>query len=196
MLRRGMATCVLVLCCAPGAVIADETRHYQIGISAEVLPIGELVLEVPGLSFTGDLETAFGISASFEYVVPPAFAIGFAPRFIFGIKGEDGTDSAQQLDLRARARVQTQVSRTTGFYAFVAPGYSILFVPDWPREVDRPAGFVLGFGGGVALTVGARGFVSFELGYQLGFQKVSEMGESADVKTNFFHLGFGGGTRF
>lgn len=34
------------------------------------------------------------------------------------------------------------------------------------------------------------------MGYQLGFQKITESGVTATAKTDFFHLGFGIGSYF
>jgi hypothetical protein len=190
------ALCLSVCAAAAHAQPAPE-RRTQLGVAFEILPLGKLTLEAADvISASADTAVAFGVAPAVDFALAPVFSIGLAPRFLFRVRGEGGDESATQLDLRARALLHPRLSPAVRLQAYVAPGYSILYIPDWPDELDRPAGLVLAFGGGLTYDVSQEAFLSFDVGYQLGFQKVSEMGESVDVKTRFLHLGLGAGARF
>ena len=171
-------------------------KKLQAGIGLELLPIGELKFEYNGDSETTDTEMAFGIAPFLDYAVGPNISLGVAPRLLFNVKGEDGDEAAKQLDLRVRLLGRFPASPKMRIYGYVAPGYSILFIPDWPDEVDRPAGLVLALAGGAAYDLGPTTFATFELGYQLGWQGGEEDGDSVELSDNFLHFGVGVGTRF
>lgn len=64
-----------------------------------------------------------------------------------------------------------------------------------PREVDgrkfHPHGLIAGFGGGVTYTMSSRLLVTFELGYQLGYQGTLAYGRDVTYQDDLLHLAFG-----
>lgn len=167
----------------------------QAGAGFEILPLGELSFAVDGDSTTADTATAFGLTPFLDYAPVPFFSVGLAPRFLLNVKGKEGDASAKQLDLRVRAMVRLPVARTVRLFGYAAPGYSIIFPPDWPDGVSRPKGFILAFAGGAAFDFSPQGFVSFEIGYQLGWQSLTESGIDFDLSDNYLHLGAAVGAR-
>jgi hypothetical protein len=195
-----LATCLLMTAAPTAAVAAPG------GLSAaaviEVVPSGEFRFEANGEEEdSADLETAYGIGAQFDYWVTEQISIGFAPRYILNIipENEEG-DSATQIDLAVRAQYNHVVDPQMTGFAFVAPGYSIVKLPEEAEGFDDPAGLVLGFGVGGRYALDEKLFLQGELGYQLGYQgtEVSFGGESIDVTfaTNLLHLGVGVGSHF
>jgi len=164
----------------------------KLGGAVQLLPVGSITAAAGGDSETTDADTAVGLSGFVEFGLGPNLSIGLAPRLLLNVKGESGTESAEQLDLAVRLVAGTAVGTgNTRVYGFIAPGYSVLFIPDWPDGISNPAGLILGFGGGLAFKVQPGLELTTEIGYQLGFQSVTEMGETLDLTTKFLHLGFG-----
>jgi hypothetical protein len=175
----------LSLFVALGSARADRLR---IGGSFSIHPVGQIKAGV-GDTDTVDTETAFSLGGALEYQLHPNFAIGVAPRLILNLKAEDSTESAKEFDLALRLVGGAPVAQNIQIYGFGAPGYSMLFPADWPEELDNPAGFIFGLGGGVGFDINPQFRLAGELGYQFGSQQVSEDGVTLDVNTSFFHLG-------
>jgi hypothetical protein len=165
------------------------------GAQIDLLPVGTLTLDEAdeGTAF------AYGIGASIDYAITPMISIGFAPRYIANVitdNAQDDADAAAELDLRLRVKAQFPVAPALNAYGFLAPGYSIIMLPDDFEGVDDPAGLVVGFGGGVTYDVAPSFFVNGELGYQIGFQSTSFAGNDVDFTSDYLHIGLGAGTRF
>jgi hypothetical protein len=183
---------------AQEASVATEApaKKMRVGAQLELVPAGSLETNVLGRSQSTDTAFAYGIGGSLDYDLTPMISIGVAPRLVFNLKGDaDGAEAAKELDLRARAMLHLPVAEKLTAYGFVAPGYSVIFLPA-DATADNPTGFALGFGAGAAYDVAPNLFVSAELGYQLGFQSVAAGDRTIDLKSNLFSLSFGGGARF
>lgn len=188
---NGLA-CSLALLATLALAAPAAAQSFGVGGGVELVPVGELHVEDDSGSLTVDTETAFALAGRAEFAVNPNFAVAFAPRLVLNLKGEDGTESAKQLDLNVRFVGGAPVGGgTTRLYGYAAPGYSLIFLPDWPDELSNPAGFVLGFGGGAGFRVAPQVEVTAEIGYQLGFQEVSEAGQTVEVSSNLLHVGAG-----
>ena len=172
---------------APLASVRAE--RVRLGGTVSVLPLGQAHVEGEGLSESEDTATAVGIGGIVEVQLLTNLAIGFAPRLLLNVKGEDGTESGKELDLALRVIGNVPVGRMVQLYGFAAPGYSIIYIPDWPDELSNPAGFIFGFGGGVGFDLNPRFRLAVELGYQLGAQRVTEQGETVDLEISYLHLG-------
>jgi hypothetical protein len=186
---------------APAAAVeqaAQPAKKLSLGAQLELLPGGSVEFGAGGQSQTFDLETAFGLSAVFGVDITPNISIGAAPRVIFGIKGDDSEGNTsgsafKELDLRGRAAVHGEIAPAVSLYGFVEPGYSWITNPDKDGSIP---GVVIAFGAGATYDVSSALFLSGELGYQIGFQGEDLQGQHIDEKFDFFHLGFGAGTRF
>ena len=172
---------------------AAHAGGIKIGAQAQILPAGSELTgeELDGDEFSVDAEPAFGVVGTFDYAVHPNIDIGLAPRIVIGLKGEDDDDSATQFDLAARVTGHAQVAPKVDVFGFVAPGYSILSMPDWPDDVDSPSGLVLGLGAGAGYAVTPKLSIVGEVGYQLGFQGFSVGDRDITAQTDLLHLGVG-----
>lgn len=111
---------------------------------------------------------------------------------VLGLKGE-GMDSATQFDLRARARLGTLVSDGSGAHVYASAGASWIVVPgDAPTSI----GAIVGFGAAVGHPVDRSVFITFELGYQFGFQNATldELNRDIELSSRLFHIGLGIGS--
>jgi hypothetical protein len=183
-----------------GLGVAETTtpQKGRLGVQLELVPTGTLKVKGTGVDQTYTAAFTAGIGGTFDYDVTPNLSIGLAPRFIFGVINKDapsGADSSSELDLRARFTAHFPVNPKVAVYGFAAPGYSVILQPN-DSPVDNPSGFVLGLGGGLTVDVAPNLYLAGELGYQLGFQSVTYMGQSADVTTDLMSISVGGGARF
>jgi hypothetical protein len=184
----------LLLAAPAGPALAD---HVRVGGTVSILPVGQIHAAAEGFgSDSADTATAVGLGGMVEIQLATNVAVGFAPRLLLNVKGEDGDESAQELDLAVRLIGNAPVGGVTQLYGFVAPGYSILFIPEWPDEVGNPAGFIFGLGGGAAFDLNPQFRLGCELGYQLGWQQVTEQGATLELQTDFLHLGMTAMARF
>jgi hypothetical protein len=192
-----------------GAAAADETQptvttnpsvgttsRMRLGITLAPMPVGTFKVEALGVSQSADTKFAFGIVPTFDYNINEYFFAGLAPQIILNVIPKDAMGSAgKELDLRARVGGNAKIADTIRLFGYLAPGYSIIMIPDKMSGESNPAGFVLGFAGGAIFDLTSQLFANAEVGYQVGFQSISYMGVSADTKTNYLHIGLGIGVR-
>jgi hypothetical protein len=166
-------------------VAASEAGAFRLGGHASLLPVGKFRVSAGGDSFSESTSVAFGVGGSVQYQINNSIGLDFAPRFLFNVKGQDGTTSAEQLDLVARVLIGASVGEGGArAYGFAGPGYSIIFLPN-EAELDDPKGLLLALGGGFLYPVNPELWFVGELGYQIGQQKVREGGQSATIATNY-----------
>ena len=161
----------------------------------QLVPVGTLAFEAGNVDDSESTEIAYGFGGQVDYWVNDNISVGFAPRVLLNIKPDGESDSASQIDLAARVQYNAPVNEQVKAFGFVAPGYSILSLPDAAGDLS-PKGFILGFGGGVRYGLDEKLFVQGEAGYTLGFQGGTEQGTDYTFKTNLLHLGVGVGSAF
>jgi hypothetical protein len=183
------------------AVSADtslgEPSKARIGVVLSPMPSGTLKVEAAGFAGDTDAKFAFGVMPTFDFSLNQFLFVGVAPQYIFNVNGDDfDGDAASELDLRARIGGIAKVADTVRVFGYLAPGYSILMLPDDGfGNVDDPKGFVLGFAGGAAFDLAPSTYLSAEVGYQVGYQSTEVLNNDVDFKTNYLHLGVGLGFR-
>ncbi len=177
---------------------STASAGVEVGAQLQLLPMGELSTEVGNQTFETDADPTFGIAANVGYAITPNISVGFAPRLILNIKGEDSdedSDAATQLDLAARITGKLPVAPKLDLFAHVSPGYSLLFVDNLPDEASQPGGFGIAVGGGVGYKVTPTLSITGELGYSAAFLSSTTetpIGDvDANLDTSFFHLGVG-----
>lgn len=146
-------------------------------------------------TLTGDLSFAFGVRAFFDYLITPNFFIGVGPTYTFNVVAKEqrpGATARQELDLLVRMGAGAPVSDSLQLYGYLSPGYSLFFNSG---SGDAPEGFVLGINAGGMYTVNQLFFLNGEVGYQLGFQKVTIMTTDVDFSVQFLQIALGGGVR-
>ncbi len=185
---------------APAPVAAIEApaaaaKQGTFGLQLDLIPTGKLTARDGSRTDSADAATTFGVSAVLDFDVTPNFSLGVAPRLVLGVKPDAAKDSANELDLRARAALHTAISPTAQGYAFLEPGYSMIFLPTGAK-IDNPSGFVLALGAGASFDVSPDVFLAAEIGYQFGFQGSTFQGRDIDFSSDLLHIGIGGGTRF
>lgn len=204
-MSKSLATTFVVAGLAAVALAPATASARPGGISAaaslHLLPAGTFKVDIPG--FGSDSEStkfAYGLAGNIDYQVNDAIAISFAPRYILNVittSADDGDDPASELDLMVRGAYGKAVNPKLTAYGFVGLGYSVIMPPSSASDnAESSKGLALGLGGGVRHDLSGALFLQGELGYQLGFQKISEGGETATVATNYLHLGIGIGSHF
>jgi hypothetical protein len=176
-----------------------ETSTMRLGVSLAPMPTGTLKGKIGAGAETSESSAfAFAIAPTFDFSFSQFFFAGLAPQYILNVKGKDDDKAGSELDLRVRVGGNAKVADTLMLYGYLAPGYSIVMLPDpeaGGAKLDNPAGFVLGFAAGAMLDFTPELFGTGELGYQVGYQKTTFAGMDVDVKTNFLHIGIGLGYR-
>ena len=167
-----------------GAAATADDSKMRLGVVLVPMPIGSL--KSPGGSV--DSAVAFAVMPVFDYLVLPNLFVGVAPSYAFNVKAKDGGgDASSQIDLLLRVGGGLPLNEKLQLYGYAAPGYSIVR----PPEGDSAKGLVLGLHAGAMFDIATKLFLSGEVGYQLGFQKVSDV----DLKTNYLQIGLGIGKR-
>jgi Outer membrane protein beta-barrel domain len=188
-MTKRFLVCSLVGLFLAAPVASARAERVRLGGTVSLLPIGQAQLQAEGVSETADTATAFGLGGVVEVQLLTNLAVGFAPRLLLNVKGEEDTESAKELDLAVRVIGNLPVGGSVQLYGFAAPGYSIIYIPDLPDEITNPAGFIFGFGAGVGFDLNPRFRLATEIGYQLGGQQVSVEDETLDVEISYLHLG-------
>src|SRR4029077_4933938 len=117
-----------------------------------------------------DTSFAFAVMPVFDYLVLPNFFVGIAPSYAFNVKPKDATgDAGKELDIMLRLGGGLPVAEKIGVYGYAAPGYSVVS----PPQGDSYKGLILGLHAGGMMDIASNLFVNAELGYHLGFQKLT-----------------------
>jgi hypothetical protein len=156
----------------------------------ELVPVGTLHTNENMQPLEADISTAFGVSANVEAILPPYIAIGVNPGVVLGLKSGAAMASATQLDLRARMRVGHVAPEGFGEYGYVTAGGSWILEPN---DGETSAGFSFGVGAGVTRRVDRLSFVTFEIGFQAGFQNATVRDTDVELSSRLFHVGIGFG---
>lgn len=172
---------------------ADRTApHGAISAQFELIPSGSLSTNITGMSQSVDIAATYGISGSLDYFVAPFLALGATPGVVLNLKGENGTSTATQLDLRGRLSMGSFASDALAVHGYLTIGASWIYLPDNVTS----SGATLGFGLAVNYPLGKSGFLTLDVGYQLGSQSVTVPGSTVevDVASDLLHLGIGIGS--
>lgn len=177
----------------------ENARRTSAGVVLQFNPVGKVKASVGNLNLSADTEPSFAIAPFIDHRVHPNFQLGFSPRFTFNIKGEDSDgESAEQLDLMARATALIPAGTSADFYVMLAGGYSVLLLDDSDTNdgFDNPSGFIVDIGTGARIDLNPSLFAVLGVGYQIGFQDETVAGLDVDFTTRFLHLDAGLGGRF
>jgi hypothetical protein len=174
---------------------AATSAHADVGVQAQILPSVDGQTDDESYS----LGTGFAVAAQLGVRVAPNLSVAFAPRLVFGMKPEDSDDEWSQADLAVRLTGHVPLgSEKNEVFGYVAPGYSMIFLPDVRYRgitIDDPSGVVLGIGAGAAFEIWPTLSLVGDVGYSWGFHSTtaSYQGEStdADLRTDILHVGLG-----
>jgi len=175
---------------APAAepAAAASASKMRVGLNLVPMPVGSL----KGSGTSVDLKFAFGVLPFFDYSLTPNFFIGIEPQYTFNVKPKSATgDAGKELDILLRVGGGAPVADKIQIYGYLSPGYSVVY----PPTGSNASGLALGVHAGGMMDLSPTMFLNAELGYQLGFQKVSVGGTDFDTKFNYFQIGLGGGIR-
>lgn len=182
-----------------GVTASASAAHAgaELGAEAIIAPSGEITVENDDVgSASGDSAVAYGVGGLLDFAITPNISVGFAPRYLFNIKGDgvdEDSDAASQLDLAVRVTGRAPLGSGAELFVYGAPGYSFIFLPDNElfEDIDSPQGLVVGAGGGARFRLGQGLALVGEVGYTWGFQNTTIFDQDVDVKTNLLHVGVG-----
>jgi hypothetical protein len=185
---------------APAAVWTPPEKRRPIDLSLAFLPmgIGKLTAPFGSNEVTGGASFAYGVSLAVGYKVIAGLSLGLAPQAIFHVQYKVypsqlmNPGAAAEYDLMARVAYTLPIVETIGLYAEVLPGYSIISLPG----ASPAKGLVVAAGAGLVMDMTDRVFANVAVGYQVGFQTVSQMGMSVDNNSRYLRVALGGGVRF
>jgi hypothetical protein len=184
-----------------GPSSGQPTRRLELGASVLPMAFGRIGGGQQALLPSADAALAYGVGVSLSYRIVSGLSVGLAPQVLFNVKYADSPDSsATEYDLMAKVAYAHVVSPRLTVYGELLPGYSVISLPSHLANVEgsslsNPKGLVLGFGAGTAMEVADKFFVTLGLGYQLGFQSGSVVGNDFDFKTRFLRIALGGGVK-
>jgi len=179
----------LVTSASSGSIAPSSSQLTIVaGALFELAPVTSVEGAVNNISVTRDAATAYGISGNVEALISPFVALGLSPGLMFGLRSATAVASDTQFDLRARMRVGKLVDDGFLPYAYGTVGVSWIF---GPNNEPTAVGAVLGAGIGLSHQVEHDVFVTFELGYQHGFQGATVNDTDVDAGSRLFHLGLG-----
>ena len=139
-----------------------------------------------------NIDAAYALAATADYQLNNLISLRAMPRYIMHLKASESMDSSSAYDLRVGATVGKDVMPKIRAYGLAALGYSsISFASPGGGSNQSASGatFMIGAGGTYALSPKMRLYA--EAAYELGFQSISEGGQTADYKVKFLDFGAG-----
>src|SRR6185503_9848624 len=140
----------------PAPPAPNRKPSVRIGGEVALLPLGKLTVASGADKESFDPVVTVGVGGVLQIPLNDIFTIDFAPRIVFNVKSKDDTDSATELDLRARLTAGGYVAPNARLYAALEPGYSFVFTPiDPPAGVDMStvSGLTFGLAAGAVFRV-------------------------------------------
>lgn len=205
-LREGQARVIAGLAPTPAAAsaapspVAEAARPTapsfgptRLGFAIDLVPDGSLRRSGNGPDMSTDLAATSALGLFLDVPVWRGIQIGASPRVVLKVRGNAATDSAYEIDLRARVTSCRPVSPRASVCLRFSPGYAILALPsvDLPNEASSPAGLTLDFAVGSQVALLPDLSLVFDGGYQLGFLDTSVAGVGVHYRLDFLHLGVG-----
>jgi hypothetical protein len=169
-----------------------ETSPLRLSITVAPMPAGTMKASVGTLKVEGDSAFALGLVPAVDLALGQFVYVGFAPQYIFNVKGKNDKDAGSELDLRLRVGGNAKVADTIMVFGYAAPGYGIVMPGG---ESENAKGLVVGFAAGAMLALTPALYLSGEVGYQVGYQSAKVANVDVDFKTNYMHVGVGLGLR-
>lgn len=185
-------------------------RKLQLALTFLPMSMGKFKSVYGGMAESLDAAFAPGGALSVSYEVVRGLSIGIAPQVLFNVKPKEDpitTDPAASTEFDGLVRIAYAypLIDTIALYGAALPGFSFIK----PAKGDPATGFVMAFELGAMMDLGDRAFVSLAGGYQWGFQKRTDTSDftddmgvthttmvTTDVKTNYYRVALGVGTRF
>ncbi len=177
---------------APAPAVATSDAKTWIGGEFDLLPVGTIHESVMGFNGSVDTATAVGFGGVVDYRVSDLISIGFAPRFLLEVKGQNDNNSAKQLDLRGRVTAGKEVAPSVRLFGVGTLGYSIIFLPaDANGNSYQPHGPIFSIGAGASYAINPRLLFIGELSYQFGYQATSVNGTDVSFGDDYLTIGIG-----
>jgi hypothetical protein len=154
---------------APAPAAESSDAKIWIGGEFDLLPVGTIHESVAGFNGSVDAATAVGFGGIVDYRISELISIGFAPRILLEVKGQNNSNSAKQLDLRGRVTAGKEVAPSVRLFGVGTLGYSIIFLPaDANGNSYQPNGVIFSIGAGASYAINQRLLFIGELSYQFG----------------------------
>jgi hypothetical protein len=139
-----------------------------------------------------DFDAAYALMATADYQLNNLISLRAMPRYVLHLKDAQSMDSSSAYDLRVGATVGKDVMPKIRAYGLAALGYSsISFASQGGGSSQSASGATLTIGAGGTYAIGPKMRLYAEAAYELGFQSISEGGQTADYKVNFLDFGAG-----
>jgi hypothetical protein len=158
-------------------------------LQLELVPAGSLNTDGVTDVIAADVPTTVGVSGRIDVLVHRNIALGLGSGLVFGLKAAPGAMGVTELDLRADLRFGQLVRDGLALAGYATLGGSWLVLPD-----DTSAGAAFGFGVSVKYPLRDATFVAAEIGYQIGYQRVSIDSIEGKLASDLLHVGIGVGT--
>jgi hypothetical protein len=171
------------------------TQLAQVGVQAEVLPVGSM--------FSGyyDTSVAWAFSGWLGYEVVDRIELGIAPRYIGGVKPDGNFSAGHEIDVIPKISFHTRPADQVDVAFSLGVGYSWFSLPAG-SEYQDPTGPVGEVDVSVSYPVGSGLWGVAGIGYQRGYQTTMIFAREfmkeveQEYSTDFFHLGAGLAYRF
>ena len=158
-------------------------RGLFFGANLAYAPRGRIDVQTGNLDGMVELPAAFAAELQGGYRIRPFLSVALASQMLFNVK-PNHEDSANELGVFVQAIGHLALRSRWDLNVFVAPGFSVLFVPD----ASDAKGLAFRYGGGPMFHVSEHISVGVEFSHQLGFQKADRGGGDADMRTSFLSL--------
>ena len=160
-------------------------RNRGIYAAASLAYATSAKIEVTSPTMEGkvDFPAVFGAELQAGYRIHPNLSLGVAAQTFFNLKPEE-EDSAREVEIFAQATGYFAVTPQWDLSGFVAPGYSMLLVPD----AEDARGLAFRWGLGPLFHVNEHIGFTAVFSHQLGFQRTERENRDVKMETSFFSL--------
>jgi hypothetical protein len=161
----------------------ERPRGLFVGANLAYAARGKLAVGTERMTGTADFPAAYSAELQAGYRLFRFVSVALAPQMVFNLRPQ-GQPAARELDVFVQTTGHLVLSPRWDFNAFLAPGYSVLYIP----AADDASGLAVRWGAGPMYHLSEHISVAVELSQQIGFQDTVRNSDTVDMATSFVSL--------
>lgn len=162
---------------------SDRARGFFVGANLAYAATAKVEVGTERMDGKVDFPAVFAAQLQAGYRLFPFLSVALAPQMFFNMRPKQ-EDPAHELEVFAQVTGHLPIVRRWDLTLFVAPGYSVVFIPG----ADDARGLAFRWGGGPMFHLNEHVSFTAEFSRQTGFQGTERDSGDVDMETSFFSL--------
>lgn len=161
----------------------ERASGFFVGANLAYATSAKIAVANDNMNGTVEFPTVFAAELQAGYRFFPFLSVALVPQMLFNLRPNQ-EDPAKELEVFVQTTGHLVLKRQWDLGLFVAPGYSVLILPN----ADNAHGLAVRWGGGPMFHLTKQISFAAEFSHQIGFQGAKRESGNVDMETSFFTL--------